>query len=206
LPELLEDGPSGAQRTIVLAHGAGSPMDSPFMNAIATGLAEHGLRVVRFEFPYMRARREAGRRGPPDPPDALRRSWLDTIERLGPAQGLVLGGKSLGGRIASLIADEVGAAGLVCLGYPFHPPEQPAKLRTAHLAGLRTPALILQGTRDPLGTRDEIANYTLSRSIRLVFLEDGDHSFKPRAASGHTVEEHLDRAIDEVTRFVAGLG
>ncbi len=173
------DGPA-----IVLAHGAGAPMDSPFMNVVAAGLAAGGLRVARFEFPYMRRRRETGERRPPDREPALRAAWLEAIAALGGGERLVIGGKSLGGRMASLVADEAGARGLVCLGYPFHPPGQPDRLRTAHLRDLRTPTLIVQGTRDPFGTREEVAGYDLSPAIRVVWLEDGDHSFKPRVSSG----------------------
>ena len=111
----------------------------------------------------------------------------------------------MGGRVASTIADEIGARGLVCLGYPFHPPGKPDRLRTEHLAGLRTPALFVQGARDALGNRDEIETYALSPSIRFVFLEDGDHSFKPRVKSGLTHEAHLDAAAEAVAGFVSDL-
>ena len=203
-PALLTDGPEGGATTIVLAHGAGAPMDSPFMNRIARGLAERGLRVVRFEFPYMAGRRE-GRRRPPDSQSVLLESWRAVIAELGGGARLVIGGKSLGGRMASLVADEIAARGLVCLGYPFHPPGQPAKLRVAHLETLRTPTLVLQGTRDTLGNRDEVEAYSLSPAIRLVWLEDGDHSFKPRAKSGRTEAENLALAVAEIERFVIGL-
>jgi predicted alpha/beta-hydrolase family hydrolase len=199
--DLLFDGPPSASATLVLAHGAGAPMDSPFMARVAEGVAAAGLRVVRFEFPYMRARRE-GRRRPPDPGAVLRERWLEVVARLGGGGGLVLGGKSMGGRIASTIADEVGARGLVCLGYPFHPPGRPEQLRVAHLAKLTTPALFVQGSRDALGSREEIATYVLPASIRVVFLEDGDHSFKPRAKAGVTLEAHLAEAVRLVAAFV----
>ena len=201
---LLVDGPADAASTIVLAHGAGAPMDSPFMNRIARGLAERGLRVARFEFPYMAARRE-GRRRPPDPPKTLLDAWRAVVAELGGGARLVIGGKSLGGRIASMVADEVGARGLVCLGYPFHPPGQGEKLRVAHLEALRTPTLILQGTRDTLGDRAEVSGYALSPAIRVVWLEDGDHSFKPRAKSGRTEAQSLAEAVDEIARFVRAL-
>jgi predicted alpha/beta-hydrolase family hydrolase len=203
-PEMIFDGPADGP-TLVLAHGAGAPMDSPFLNAMAAGLAAGGLRVARFEFPYMRRRRLAGERRPPDREPALRESWLATIAALGGGNRLVIGGKSLGGRIASLVADEAGARGLVCLGYPFHPPDKPDRLRTAHLRELRTPALILQGTRDPFGTREEVGRYDLSPAIRVVWLEDGDHSFKPRVASGRTERQHLEAAVGEVLAFMGGL-
>jgi hypothetical protein len=175
------------------------------MDALAAGLAEGGLRVVRFELPYMRRRRENGERRPPDREPVLREAWLEAIAALGGGEGLVIGGKSLGGRMASLVADEAGVRGLVCLGYPFHPPGKPESLRTAHLKNLRTPALIVQGTRDALGSRDEVAGYELSPAIRLVWLEDGDHSFKPRVSSGRTETQNLAAAVAAVLRFVETL-
>ena len=112
----------------------------------------------------------------------------------------------MGGRVASMIADELHAegkiAGLVCLGYPFHPPAKPQQLRTKHLAGLKTPALICQGTRDEFGTRDEVAGYALSDSIELLWLEDGDHDLKPRKAiSGFSAADHLKTMAQAVAGF-----
>ena len=172
---LVEAGPAGARDRIVLAHGAGGPLDSPFLETLSGALAAAGLHVVRFEFDYMAERRATGRRRPPDPLPALRQCWLDVVAQLGGGAGLVLGGKSLGGRVASLVADEVGARGLVCLGYPFHPPDRPERLRVAHLHTLATPALIVQGTRDAFGSREEVSGYALPERIALHWLEDGDH-------------------------------
>jgi len=205
MADFLIDGPKAAARTLVLAHGAGGPMDSPFMQTIAQGVAVAGIKVVRFEFPYMRRRRETGKGGAPDPQPALIQSWRDTIARLGGGDRLVIGGKSMGGRIASMVADEAGVRGLVCLGYPFHPPGNPAKTRTAHLETMRTRALILQGTRDTFGKPDEVAKYKLSRAIRIEWMEDGDHSFKPRVSSGRTEGDNLRVAIGLVAGFVASL-
>jgi predicted alpha/beta-hydrolase family hydrolase len=202
--DLLFDGPDGALRTVVLAHGAGAPMDSPFLERMARGLGARGLRVARFEFAYMKRRREGGRGGAPDPPPVLLQRWRDVIAHLGDPDRLVVGGKSLGGRIASMIADEAGVAGLVCLGYPFHPPGRSERTRTEHLARLRTPALVVQGTRDPFGTPEEVGRYELSPSLRVAWLADGDHSFRPRARSGRTLDQNLDEAVDLVARFVAG--
>ena len=136
----------------------------------------------------------------------LRAAWLAVIDELGGGGNLVIGGKSLGGRIASLVADEAGARGLVCLGYPFHPPGRPERTRTAHLAELRTPALIIQGTRDTFGGPDDVAGYSLSPAIRILWLEDGDHSWKPRRASGRTEQENLDAGIAAVAEFARELG
>lgn len=204
MTDFLFDGPATAAKTVVLAHGAGAAMDSDFMDYFAAGLAQHGLRVARFEFPYMIKRRQDGKRRPPDRAPVLLETYLGIAAELGPGN-LIVGGKSMGGRIASMIADEAGVAGLVCLGYPFHPPGKPEKLRTAHLAELKTPALILQGERDPFGKRDEVAGYMLSKSIDVEFLPDGDHDLKPRKASGRTREENWTDAIDRIAAFSNGL-
>ena len=107
--------------------------------------------------------------------------------------------------MASLVADEVGARALVCLGYPFHPPKQPEKLRTAHLAGLATETLVVQGTRDPFGGREEVAGYRLSPRIRVAWIEDGDHSWKPRKSSGRTEEGNLREGVGLVAAFLSGM-
>jgi len=199
----LVDGPADAPLTLLLAHGAGAPMDSPFMERIAAGVAAAGLRVVRFEFPYMARRRSEGRKAGPDRMPVLLDSFREaaaTVE--GP---LAIGGKSMGGRVASRVADELGVRGLVCLGYPFHPPGRPEKTRTEHLAGLRTPTLVLQGERDPFGRPDEVAAYDLSPAITVEWLPDGDHSFKPRKRSGHTEEGNLDLAVSRIVAFLAAV-
>ena len=204
---LLFDGPARAPLTLVLAHGAGAPMDSRFMNDVARGIAADGFRVARFEFPYMHARRD-GKRRPPDAPSVLRRTWLDVIGGVAGKSGpssVAIGGKSMGGRIASMVADEAGVAGLVCFGYPFHPPGQPEKLRVAHLEDLKTPTLIVQGERDQFGTKDEIPRYSLSEKIRILYLPDGDHSFRPRAASGRTEKQNVDEAIAQASAFLRRL-
>lgn len=202
--ELLLDGPADAKRTIVFAHGAGAGMTTPFMDAFAAGVAKQGFCVARFEFPYMARRRHGGKRAPPDREPVLRETWLEVIEQLG-AAGLVIGGKSMGGRIGSLIADEAGVAGLVCLGYPFHPAGKPDKLRAEHLRKLKTPTLIVQGERDALGSRAEVAGYDLPTSIQLHWLPDGDHSFKPRRSSGVTEVENWRAGIEAIVAFVRGL-
>jgi predicted alpha/beta-hydrolase family hydrolase len=132
-------------------------------------------------------------------------TWRDVAGKLGAPRHIVIGGKSMGGRIASMVADEIGAAGLICLGYPFHPPGAPTRLRTAHLEKLQTRALILQGTRDSFGLPEEVAKYKLSSKIRIVWLEDGDHSFKPRARSGRTYEQNFGEAIAQMKSFIASL-
>jgi uncharacterized protein len=205
MSKMITDGNAHAPVTLVLAHGAGAPMDHSFMNTIADGVAGKDVRVVRFEFPYMARRRIDGKGAAPDRAPVLMQTWRDIVAKLGTTGRTVIGGKSMGGRIASMIADEVGAAGLVCLGYPFHPPGAPTGLRTAHLEKLKTPALILQGTRDSFGLPVEVAKYQLSPKIRIVWIEDGDHSFKPRARSSRTYEQNLAEAIAQMKAFIATL-
>jgi hypothetical protein len=176
-------------------------MDSAFMNYFAKGLGTRSFRVVRFEYPYMASKRVTGKAKPPDREPVLRETWLKVVKKLGP-KGLVIGGKSMGGRIASVVADEAGVAGLVCLGYPFHPAGKPDNLRVEHLKTIKTPTLIVQGERDPFGNREEVAGYKLSKAVRVVWMPDGDHSFAPRKSSGRTEEQNWDNALAEVVKFV----
>jgi hypothetical protein len=181
-------------------------MDSAFMETMADMVAASGIEVIRFEFEYMAKRREDGKRRGPDRSPKLVARFKEVLDRVGPAGEVVIGGKSMGGRIASMIADEVGAAGVVCLGYPFHPPAKPERLRTAHLETLETPTLIVQGTRDRFGTEEEVQSYSLAPSIELAWMEDGDHSLKPRKKSGRTLEQNLDAGATAVVRFIQRLG
>jgi predicted alpha/beta-hydrolase family hydrolase len=197
----LTDGPSNAKRTLILAHGAGGAMDTPWMTNMARAIAAHKIRVLRFEFPYMAARREGKKSGAPDREPVLLDAWRNVVAETG--NDVFIGGKSMGGRMASMVADELSVRGLICLGYPFHPPGAPQKLRTKHLETLKTRALIIQGERDPFGTRDEVTKYKRSKSIRIEWLEDGDHSFKPRKSSGFTEQQHLQRAADVVAEFIS---
>ncbi|HKR67205.1 MAG TPA: alpha/beta fold hydrolase [Thermoanaerobaculia bacterium] len=169
----------------MFAHGAGGAMDVPWMNTVARGLAEQGIRVVRFEFPYMAARREGKKKGgAPDRQPVLLDSFRAVIDEHGGGPSVFIGGKSMGGRMATMVADEAKVRGVICFGYPFHPPGKPEQTRTAHLEKMRTPALILQGTRDPFGTPDDVSAYVLSKAIRIEWMQGGDHSLKgsvPRA-------------------------
>lgn len=199
----LFDGPEAAETTILLAHGAGAPMDSNAMTAAATALAPVGFRVARFEFGYMAARRIAGIRKPPPKAENLKEEYLRAVGNLNANGKLVIGGKSMGGRVASMVADvlyEQGKiAGLLCLGYPFHPPGKPENLRTLHLETLKTPTLICQGTRDEFGMREEVSDYRLSSLIDILWLEDGDHDLKPRKKiSGFSAADHLKAMADRV--------
>ena len=192
----LFDGPLEATLTILLAHGAGAPMDSASMTAISNALAGSGIRVARFEFGYMAGRRHSQAKRPPPRAETLCSEYIAAVDALSAPGPLIIGGKSMGGRVASMIADALYSAGritgLLCIGYPFHPIDKPNQLRTAHLREIKTPTLIVQGTRDPFGARDEVAAYKLSKTIEILWLENGDHDLKPRkAASGFSAADHL---------------
>jgi predicted alpha/beta-hydrolase family hydrolase len=210
MTDFIFDGPAKAAVTVLLAHGAGAPMDAAAMTAAAKALAAEGLRVARFEFGYMAARRNGEQRPPPPKAESVMPEYVAAIEALKAKGKLIIGGKSMGGRVASMIADEMHAAdkiaGLVCLGYPFHPMGKPEQLRTKHLEKMTCPALIVQGTRDIMGTRDEVGGYKLSKAIEVLWLEDGDHDLKPRkAVSGFTAKGHMETMAARVSEWAEGL-
>lgn len=210
-PDIIYNGPKNAETIIALAHGAGAPMDSPFMEEFAAKLATKGFLLARFEFPYMAGRRTGGNKRPPDRAPILLDTWNAVIGSLkSKDKKLIIGGKSMGGRMASMVADDGGAngivSGLVCLGYPFHGPGKMADdKRIGHLSNLQTPALFCQGTRDTLGNIAEVKGYDLSPAITMCWLEDGDHNFKPRKKSGRTEQQNWQTAIDAIATFAAKL-
>lgn len=207
----LVDGPAAAAATLLLAHGAGTPMDSPFLATIAAGLAQRGWRVVRFEFPFMARQRRGERRAPPDRMPALQACFRAQVEReLGRGGGaLLIGGHSLGGRVASLLADELAEAlavrACLCLGFPFHHPRTPERWRSRHLATQRTPTLILQGERDPFGRPEAVRGCPLSPAVRLAWLPAGDHSLRPSRSSGLSEGDNWRSAGEQADRFLRGL-
>ncbi len=202
----LFDGPEQAKRTVLLAHGAGGPMDSPSLTATAKALAGSGFRVARFEFAYMAGRRTDAGRKPPPRAETLNPEYIAAIDALDATGALIIGGKSMGGRVASMVAEDLFASGrvhgLLCLGYPFHPPAKPEQLRTKHLVDLTIPTLIVQGTRDQFGTREDVTAYTLSPAIEILWLDDGDHDLKPRkAVSGFSAADHLKTMAEAVSTW-----
>lgn len=209
MTDFLFDGPDDAAVTLLLAHGAGGAMDSPSMGLFATAFAEAGIRVARFEFRYMAARR-SGNRKPPPHAERLVPEYREAVAELASDGVLVIGGKSMGGRVASMAADDLfasgEASGLFCLGYPFHPPGKPDVVRTAHLETLTTPTLICQGTRDPFGTKDEVTSYPLSAAIEVRWFEDGDHDLKPRKkVTGFSAKDYADKVALAVADWIARL-
>lgn len=193
-----------ASATLILAHGAGAGMDSVVLEKLAQALAARGFAVVRFEFPYMAARRLDGKRRPPDPQPRLLASWREVYAsvRQQVAGPVLVAGKSMGGRMASLLVDELGADALVCFGYPFHPAGKPDKLRVEHLHGIHAPALIIQGERDALGNRAEVEGYDLPSRIAMHWLAAADHDLKPLKSSGFSHEQHLQAAAYAVAAWV----
>lgn len=196
-------GPSGA--TLVLAHGAGAPQTHPWMVSMARTIAERGIAVVTFNFLYTEARKRV-----PDKNDVLEATWLAAIDAArarGGSDRLFIGGKSMGGRIATQVAahPEVAVDGLVLLGYPLHPPGKPAQLRTAHLPRVRAPMLFVQGSRDAFGTREEMDPVVsgLSRGTRLFVVEGGDHSLGVPKSKGIALADTMARVADEIARFTS---
>lgn len=210
LPELLI---TPAEKTrdrgavLILAHGAGAAMDTPFMTTIAEGVAAGGVTAVRFEFPYMAGCRAGGAKRPPDRQPVLLACWqavIDHVRATFAPSVLVIGGKSMGGRMASLVADHAAVNGLIALGFPFHAAGKPEKAagRVEHLATLQTPALFCQGTRDALGSRETVLGLTLAPTIAMQWLEDGDHSLKPRKISGRSEAQALAEAVEGLCAFI----
>ncbi len=208
----IDSGPATAEARLILAHGAGAGITSSFLEAMADLLVERGIALTLFEFGYMSSRREGAKKRPPPRAEAFVAEYRDMVHALrskNQSQMLFIGGKSMGGRVASLIADELyerkEIRGLVCLGYPFHPPAKPHQLRTEHLIELRCPALVVQGERDPFGSHAEVEKMQLSNQIEFAWMSDGDHDFGPRGNSGFTRKGNLAAAADAVAAFIAGL-
>ncbi|MCW8331312.1 alpha/beta fold hydrolase [Photobacterium sp. SDRW27] len=215
LPQYLINEPENADAvaTFLFAHGAGAGMDHEFMTAIAQGLAEQGIRVVRFDFPYMVKRREDGKKRPPDRQPKLLLDFQHHINQFADGK-LVIGGKSMGGRMATIMVSDLAAEspdvdnctdkvqGVACLGFPFHPPGKPENFRGEHLKKATLPTLILQGERDTFGTRPEVEGWQYADSVAVKFLPDGDHSLKPRKASGHTEQGNRDLAVAHLAAFI----
>jgi uncharacterized protein len=194
----------GSRATLVLAHGAGAPQTHPWMVAMSRAIAAAGVTVVTFNFLYAEKRK-----GAPDRAPVLEATWLAALEAVraqNPGKRVFIGGKSMGGRYATMIAAREGVEveGLVLLGYPLHPPSQPDKPRIAHLPSVRAPMLFVQGSRDPFGTPDELGPVLkkLPRA-RLLVIEGGDHSLATPKKSGVGLPQTMARVAAEIARFTA---
>ena len=212
LSDFLWTTADAAVGTVLLAHGSGAPMDSPFLERMAAALVGEGLNVARFEFPYMAERRKDGRRRPPPKAETLVDGYRARIEAVladaravGP---LLIGGKSMGGRVSVMVGGlDLGprVAGVVVYGYPFHPPGQPDALRLAPIEALRLPTLILQGERDEFGARAEIETYAIPAGVEIDWIEDGSHDFGPRGQSPATLKGNIAHAARATAAFAARL-
>ncbi len=186
----------------VFAHGAGAGKYSDFMQRVAELLAQQNIDVILFDFPYMQKATELGRRQPPNRMPVLLEAFEAQITSLNNSLPIFIGGKSMGGRVASMLFEKSDAKACICLGYPFHPPGKPEKLRVEHLKSVEKPMLIMQGERDTFGRQEEIETYNLPEAIKCIYLPDGDHSFKPRKASGYTLDAHLQEAALHISQFI----
>jgi hypothetical protein len=194
------------QVTLILGHGAGAPQAHPWMVAMAEALAARGLRVVTFNFLYTE-----GKRRMPDRPPVLEATWRAAIDAVGARFGAArpfIGGKSMGGRIATQVAagEGVDVAGLVLLGYPLHPPGKPKQLRVAHLPRVRAPMLFIQGSRDAFGGPEQLAPFLvgLAPGTRLFAVDGGDHSLVRPKSSGESLAMTMGRVAGEIAEFTSG--
>ncbi|WP_372999632.1 alpha/beta family hydrolase [Marinobacter sp.] len=199
---------SPSEVVLILAHGAGAPADSPFMEELAMALGREGISPVRFEFPYMQKRRLDGKKRPPDREPVLLEYFAGVVDQvragLGAGGRVLVGGKSMGGRMASILASQrEDIDGVVCFGYPFHPPGKPDRWRTGHFQDLKSPMLVLQGTRDPFGKPAEMAGHEKALDdIRLRWLEGGNHDFQPLKSQSRTQSDLIAMAAREARIFV----
>ncbi|UFI05501.1 alpha/beta family hydrolase [Roseibium aggregatum] len=195
--------------TLLLAHGAGAAMDSTFMNKLAAALASQGIAAARFEFAYMAGRRTGGPKKPPPRADKLIAEFQTALQSvLSQSDGpLLIGGKSMGGRVAAMLAGGGSlpgrAKGVACFGYPFHPTgKADAEWRLQPLQDAKRPVLVLQGDRDPFGSKAELNKVTLPAHVGLTYLEDGNHDFGPRGKSPATLDGNIKLAAEAVRAFV----
>jgi len=202
------------QYTLLLAHGAGAGVESDFMKSILLKLNNAGLETLPFEFPYMKIMSQTGKRRPPDRMPKLIKAFHEELQHYQakyPNTKIIVGGKSMGGRVASLLSAQLEQdnkntiSGCICLGFPFHPPKKLEKYRGAHLEKIKTFTLILQGDRDIMGCKEEVEKYKLADSISIKYITDGDHSFKPRVRSGHTLEGNISMSSELIINFVNSL-
>ncbi|CBW27136.1 conserved hypothetical protein [Halobacteriovorax marinus SJ] len=201
--DLIISKKSKSNKRIILAHGAGAPMDHDWMNSLSDKLVSRDIQVIRFEFPYMAQRRVDGKKRPPNTKKILLETWKEVFELCADSETFIAG-KSMGGRMATLMADELTPKGVICLGFPFHAPGKDVRDRIDHLKNIKTKVHILQGTRDSMGAKDEVLGYDLSKNISLHWFEDGDHSLKPRKReTGKTLEDYLELAADRIESIMS---
>ncbi|MGX5174359.1 alpha/beta family hydrolase [Aliikangiella sp. IMCC44653] len=221
MPNLLNQAKNSV---FLFAHGAGADKDSDWMLALESRLVQAKLPVIRFNFPYMQQRLIDGKRRPPDRQPKLLKAFADEVLKIPLDKKVIIGGKSMGGRMATLLIDQAvkevvseheqpilikeqlaRIVGVVCMGFPFHPPKKQDKYRGEHLRDFVCPTLILQGERDSFGNRLEVSDYPLSAQVKVEWLADGDHSFKPRVKSGSCLADNQDTAAQSIINFINSL-
>lgn len=188
---------------LILAHGAGAGMDSEFMVTMANNLAKLGVTVGLFDFEYMQQAKLEGKRRPPQRAPKLLAYFESILAEVDANLPLFIGGKSMGGRMASMLACEQSVKGVVAFGYPFHPPGKPEKLRIEHFPDLKAPLAIIQGERDTFGKKDEVESYPVCDNVHTFWIPDGDHSLVPRKASGLTQLQNWQTAAEIASQFIA---
>lgn len=203
--------PKQTQSLFLFAHGAGAGKDSEFMVSITNHIESKEILVKRFNFPYMSMMIEQGKRRPPDRMPKLITFFKQQVDEVISDPGyskyaIFIGGKSMGGRVASLLTDSLQnyqqLKGVICLGFPFHPPRSPQKFRGEHLADMVIPTLILQGERDPFGNQQEVSGIQFSPKVSLEFIFDGDHAFQPRKRSGGSYQKNLAHSSKLIKSFI----
>jgi len=199
----LINNPKYSEVGVLLGHGSGAGMSHLFMESLAAELAENQCLVVRFNFEYMQKSLASGRRRPPDRLPKLQeffqRQYIAVRTRY-PNLKWVVAGKSMAGRVACSIADRIETAALA-FGYPFHPVKKPEATRLEPLQHCRQRRLVVQGTRDRLGNKEEVCHYPMAENVTIHWLADGDHDFQPRKASGFTQSDHIAAAAARAAAF-----
>ena len=186
---------------VVIAHGAGAGMDHPFMRFFHTKIAEAGFPCLRFNFPYTNQKRKV-----PDPQAVLTSSFQLAIEQM-PTNHVAIGGKSMGGRMASYIASEEKVVGLFFLGYPLHPPGKPEQLRDQHLYAISKPLFFASGTRDPFATHDLLQKTIrkIGKNVTTEFVENGGHSLEVPKSSGKSTQQIQESVAESLIRWLNSL-
>lgn len=200
LTDIIVNSSSEPKARLLLAHGAGAGLHSDFMQQLAQQLAAHNIEVWRFNFAYMQRFIDTGKRSLPDKMPLLQQEFMQQLDKCPADLPLFIGGKSMGGRVASLLSGHDKVKGIFAFGYPFHPPKKPS-WRTEHFAALACPLFIAQGERDAFGTKTELASMQWPK-VALHWLTDGDHDFKPRVKSGLTQQQLITQAAQFCSRKI----
>jgi hypothetical protein len=191
-----------AKAQLILAHGAGAGMESEFMTSMAQNLADQGVNVGLFDFEYMQQAKASGKKRPPERAPKLLAYFKQVLNELDSDLPIFIGGKSMGGRMASMLACDVEVMGVIAFGYPYHPPGKPETLRITHFPDLKAPLAVIQGERDVFGKKVEVESYPICDNIQLFWIPDGDHSLVPRKSSGLTQTQNWQTAANIATQFI----